>query len=47
MEIREKIMKNLDIHAAPETRVTPGQPWVRGWNDYKKGKDSPIITGNQ
>ncbi|XAR50408.1 hypothetical protein NMG60_11004725 [Bertholletia excelsa] len=44
--VREKVMKNLNNHAAPETRATPGQPWVRGWDDFKKGKDSPI-SGNQ
>lgn len=46
MAVHEKITNNLDRHAAPETRATPGQPWVRGWDDFKKGKDSPI-TGNQ
>ncbi|XP_057514841.1 succinate dehydrogenase assembly factor 2, mitochondrial [Actinidia eriantha] len=44
--LREKVMNNLDHHAAPETRATPGQPWVRGWDDFKKAKNSPI-TGNQ
>ncbi|KAL3818463.1 hypothetical protein ACJIZ3_004368 [Penstemon smallii] len=46
MAVREKVTKNLDNHAAPETRATPGQPWVRGWDDFKKGRDTPI-TGNQ
>ncbi|KAI3463520.1 hypothetical protein Pfo_020183 [Paulownia fortunei] len=44
--LREKVVNNLDNYAAPETRATPGQPWVRGWDDFKKGRDSPI-TGNQ
>ncbi|KAF3441392.1 hypothetical protein FNV43_RR15306 [Rhamnella rubrinervis] len=41
-----KVMNNLNNHAAPETRAMAGQPWVRGWDDFKKGRDSPI-TGNQ
>ncbi|KAK7291508.1 hypothetical protein RIF29_06708 [Crotalaria pallida] len=44
--VREKVTKNLDSYSAPETRATPGQPWVRGWDDIKKGRDGPI-TGNQ
>ncbi|KAF7135076.1 hypothetical protein RHSIM_Rhsim08G0198900 [Rhododendron simsii] len=44
--VRDKVMNNLDSHAAPETRATPGNEWVRGWDDFRKGKDSPI-TGNQ
>lgn len=44
--IREKVKSNLDSHASPETRAVPGQPWVRGWDDIKRGRDSPI-TGNQ
>ncbi|KAL8497370.1 hypothetical protein ACS0TY_020890 [Phlomoides rotata] len=44
--LREKVVNNLNNHAAPETRAAPGQPWVRGWDDFKKGKDGPI-TGNQ
>ncbi|KAH6771976.1 succinate dehydrogenase assembly factor [Perilla frutescens var. hirtella] len=44
--LREKVVNNLDNHAAPETRATTGQPWVRGWDDFKKGRDSPV-TGNQ
>ncbi|KAK7358725.1 hypothetical protein VNO77_00663 [Canavalia gladiata] len=44
--VQEKVMKNLDSHSAPETRATPGQPWVRGWDDIKKGRDGPV-TGNQ
>lgn len=44
--VREKVANNLENHAAPETRATPGQSWVRGWDDFKKGKDSPIV-GNQ
>lgn len=46
MALRAKVVSNLDNHAAPETRATPGQPWVRGWDDFKKGRDGPI-TGNQ
>ncbi|EXC35035.1 hypothetical protein L484_017736 [Morus notabilis] len=41
-----KVMNNLNAHASPETRAKPGQPWVRGWDDIKRGRDSPI-TGNQ
>ncbi|KAH7522577.1 hypothetical protein FEM48_Zijuj07G0153300 [Ziziphus jujuba var. spinosa] len=44
--VRDKVMKNLNTHASPETRATPGQPWVRGWDDFKKGRDSPVM-GNQ
>ncbi|XP_057422255.1 succinate dehydrogenase assembly factor 2, mitochondrial [Lotus japonicus] len=44
--IKEKLMKNLDSHAAPEVRAMPGQPWVRGWDDIKKGPGGPV-TGNQ
>ncbi|KAK6147913.1 hypothetical protein DH2020_018825 [Rehmannia glutinosa] len=44
--VREKVANNLDNHAAPETRATPGQAWVRGWDDFKKGRDGPI-AGNQ
>ena len=44
--VREKVMGNLDTHAAPETRATPGNPWVRGWDDFKKGQDGPKF-GNQ
>jgi len=39
-------MKNLNSHSAPEVRATPGQPWVRGWDDIKKGQDGPV-SGNQ
>lgn len=45
-EVRSKVMNNLDNYASPHTRATPGQPWVRGWDDFKKGRDSPIV-GNQ
>ncbi|XP_071722513.1 succinate dehydrogenase assembly factor 2, mitochondrial-like isoform X1 [Rutidosis leptorrhynchoides] len=44
--LHENVRKNLDKHAAPETRATPGQPWVRGWDDIKKGRDGPV-AGNQ
>ncbi|XP_073018866.1 succinate dehydrogenase assembly factor 2, mitochondrial-like isoform X1 [Primulina eburnea] len=44
--LREKVINNLNNHAAPETRAEPGQPWTRGWDDFKKGQDAPI-TGNQ
>ncbi|KAK7410977.1 hypothetical protein VNO78_02260 [Psophocarpus tetragonolobus] len=44
--VRERVMKNLDSHSAPEVRATPGQPWVRGWDDIKKGQDGPV-SGNQ
>ncbi|XP_047339304.1 succinate dehydrogenase assembly factor 2, mitochondrial-like [Impatiens glandulifera] len=43
--VQERVRNNLS-HADPETRAMPGQPWVRGWDDFKKGQDSPI-TGNQ
>ncbi|KAI7746867.1 hypothetical protein M8C21_022245 [Ambrosia artemisiifolia] len=45
-EVRSKVMYNLDNYASQQTRATPGQPWVRGWDDFKKGRDSPIV-GNQ
>ncbi|KAM1185850.1 hypothetical protein ACFX2I_015015 [Malus domestica] len=44
--VRNKIMNNLNSYAAPETRATPGQPWVRGWDDIKKSLGGPL-TGNQ
>ncbi|XP_021731707.1 succinate dehydrogenase assembly factor 2, mitochondrial-like isoform X2 [Chenopodium quinoa] len=44
--IREKVSSNLNSHAAPETRASPGKPWVRGWDDIKRGKDTPV-SGNQ
>ncbi|KHN31242.1 succinate dehydrogenase assembly factor 2, mitochondrial-like [Glycine soja] len=44
--VRERVMKNLDNHSAPEVRATPGQPWVRGWDDIKKGQGGPV-SGNQ
>ncbi|XP_020223787.1 succinate dehydrogenase assembly factor 2, mitochondrial [Cajanus cajan] len=44
--VKERVMKNLDSHSAPEARATPGQPWVRGWDDIKKGRDGPV-SGNQ
>ncbi|KAL3725595.1 hypothetical protein ACJRO7_030601 [Eucalyptus globulus] len=44
--VQKKVMNNLNSHSAPETRALPGQPWVRGWDDIKKGRDGPI-TGNQ
>ncbi|KAF5731010.1 hypothetical protein HS088_TW19G00613 [Tripterygium wilfordii] len=44
--LHNKVMNNLNSHAAPETRAIPGQPWVRGWDDIKKGRDGPI-AGNQ
>ncbi|XP_020974905.1 succinate dehydrogenase assembly factor 2, mitochondrial isoform X2 [Arachis ipaensis] len=44
--MHERVMKNLESHSSPETRATPGQPWVRGWDDIKKGRDGPI-AGNQ
>ncbi|XP_070027535.1 succinate dehydrogenase assembly factor 2, mitochondrial-like [Nicotiana tabacum] len=44
--VREKVMNNLDKHASPETRAVPGKPWVRGWDDIKRGRDAPI-AGNQ
>ncbi|KAL6576517.1 Succinate dehydrogenase assembly factor 2, mitochondrial [Orobanche hederae] len=46
LSVREKVINNLDNHAAPETRAMPGQSWVRGWDDFKKGRDSPTV-GNQ
>ncbi|CAA7052761.1 unnamed protein product [Microthlaspi erraticum] len=46
MELHEKVMKNLNNHAAPETRAAAGQPWVKGWDDFKRGRDGPI-SGNQ
>nr|AFJ66165.1 hypothetical protein 11M19.9 [Arabidopsis halleri] len=44
--LHEKVMKNLNKHAAPETRAAAGQPWVKGWDDFKRGRDAPI-SGNQ
>uniref|UniRef100_A0A803Q2Q5 Succinate dehydrogenase assembly factor 2, mitochondrial n=1 Tax=Cannabis sativa TaxID=3483 RepID=A0A803Q2Q5_CANSA len=44
--LRDKVMNNLNTHSSPETRAKPGQPWVRGWDDIKRARDSPI-TGNQ
>lgn len=44
--LREKISSTLNSYSAPDTRATPGQPWVRGWDDIKRGQGIPI-TGNQ
>ncbi|KAF2311624.1 hypothetical protein GH714_025316 [Hevea brasiliensis] len=44
--VRDKIINNLNSHAAPETRAIAGQPWVRGWDDIKKSPGSPV-AGNQ
>lgn len=44
--VQENVLKNLNNLSAPETRATPGQPWVRGWDDFKKGRDIPV-AGNQ
>ncbi|XP_073295669.1 succinate dehydrogenase assembly factor 2, mitochondrial-like isoform X2 [Primulina huaijiensis] len=44
--LREKVINNLNNHAAPETRAALGVPWTRGWDDFNKGRDAPI-TGNQ
>ncbi|TVU24604.1 hypothetical protein EJB05_27052 [Eragrostis curvula] len=44
--IKSKITENLTKHSSPETRSTPGQPWVRGWDDIKNGKGGPKY-GNQ
>uniref|UniRef100_A0A7N0RAK7 Succinate dehydrogenase assembly factor 2, mitochondrial n=1 Tax=Kalanchoe fedtschenkoi TaxID=63787 RepID=A0A7N0RAK7_KALFE len=44
--VRGKVMDNLNSHSAPETRAVPGKPWVRGWDDIKRARDSPL-TGNQ
>jgi len=44
--LHDKVMNNLNSYSAPETRAMPGQPWVRGWDDIKKGQDGPI-AGNQ
>ncbi|CAK8579082.1 unnamed protein product [Lathyrus sativus] len=44
--VREGVLKNLNSHSSPETRATPGQPWVRGWDDIQKFRGGPI-TGNQ
>ncbi|KAL6654738.1 hypothetical protein ACP70R_008203 [Stipagrostis hirtigluma subsp. patula] len=44
--IKSRITENLTKHASPETRSTPGQPWVRGWDDIKNGRDGPKY-GNQ
>ncbi|CAN8302360.1 unnamed protein product [Cochlearia groenlandica] len=46
LALHEKVMKNLNKHAAPETRAAAGQPWVKGWDDFKRGRDAPI-SGNQ
>ncbi|XP_027771056.1 succinate dehydrogenase assembly factor 2, mitochondrial isoform X2 [Solanum pennellii] len=44
--VHEKVMNNLNNHTSPETRAVPGKPWVRGWDDIKRGRDAPI-AGNQ
>ncbi|PIN04732.1 hypothetical protein CDL12_22729 [Handroanthus impetiginosus] len=46
LAVREKVANNLENYSAPETRATPGKSWVRGWDDFKKGRDGPI-AGNQ
>lgn len=44
--VQEGVMKNLDSHSSPETRATPGKPWVRGWDDIQKFRGGPS-AGNQ
>ncbi|KAF8408522.1 hypothetical protein HHK36_007678 [Tetracentron sinense] len=44
--VQDKVMNNLNSHAALEKRAIAGQPWVRGWDDMRRGRDSPI-SGNQ
>ncbi|KAI3846768.1 hypothetical protein MKX03_028284 [Papaver bracteatum] len=44
--LREKVMGNLENHASPETRATPGQPWVRGWDELKRRRGNPM-SGNR
>ncbi|CAO2038811.1 unnamed protein product [Urochloa humidicola] len=39
--IKSKVTDNLTKHASPESRSTPGQPWVRGWDNIKKDEDAP------
>ncbi|XP_018455075.1 LOW QUALITY PROTEIN: succinate dehydrogenase assembly factor 2, mitochondrial [Raphanus sativus] len=46
LALHKKVMTNLNKHAAPETRAEAGQPWVKGWDDFKRGRDAPI-SGNQ
>ncbi|KAL0682465.1 hypothetical protein Bca4012_049312 [Brassica carinata] len=46
LALHKKVMTNLNKHAAPETRAAAGQPWVKGWDDFKRGRDAPI-SGNQ
>ncbi|KMZ60284.1 Succinate dehydrogenase assembly factor 2, mitochondrial [Zostera marina] len=42
--VRTKVMDNLN-NADPKTRASPGQPWVRGWDD--KSKSDGTVYGNQ
>ncbi|CAM8912604.1 unnamed protein product [Rhodiola kirilowii] len=44
--VRGKVLNNLNSYSAPDTRAVPGKTWVRGWDDIKRARDSPI-TGNQ
>ncbi|XP_013632519.1 PREDICTED: succinate dehydrogenase assembly factor 2, mitochondrial-like [Brassica oleracea var. oleracea] len=46
LALHKKVMTNLNKHAAPKTRAEAGQPWVKGWDDFKRGRDAPI-SGNQ
>ncbi|KAL3529040.1 hypothetical protein ACH5RR_008362 [Cinchona calisaya] len=46
VDVHKRVMNNINSHASPETRATSGQPWVRGWDDFKKGRDGPVV-GNQ
>ncbi|KAJ7534276.1 hypothetical protein O6H91_13G087400 [Diphasiastrum complanatum] len=34
--IKKQVSDNLCMHSSPDTRATPGQPWVRGWDDFRK-----------
>ncbi|XP_002973356.2 succinate dehydrogenase assembly factor 2, mitochondrial [Selaginella moellendorffii] len=45
--IQKQISGNLENHAAVETRAKPGQPWVRGWDDFKKTGPNNAFLGNQ
>ncbi|CAN6470544.1 unnamed protein product [Victoria cruziana] len=43
--VQSKVLNNLNAHSSPNTRATPGQPWVRGWDD-NRGREGPHY-GNQ
>lgn len=37
----KSVQGTLDENSVVSTRATPGQDWVRGWDDLKRGPLAP------